>query len=51
MMRPPSDLLWPVEDLSAALEQLAQRAGYGTSAGEVVAPPADVEPGEQLKAG
>jgi ATP-binding cassette, subfamily B, bacterial len=43
MMRP-SDLLWPVEDLSSALEQLADRAGYGTSAGEIVAPPADVEP-------
>lgn len=44
MMRPPSDLLWPVDELSAAFEQLAQRAGYGTSAGEVVAPAADVEP-------
>ena len=44
MRRPPFDLLWPVEDLSSALEQLSQRAGYGTPVGEVVAPPADVEP-------
>jgi ATP-binding cassette subfamily B protein len=44
-MGPPSDLLWPVDELSVALEQLAQRAGYGTSAREVAAPAvADVEP-------
>jgi ABC-type multidrug transport system fused ATPase/permease subunit len=37
-------VLWPVDELSDALEQLAQRAGYGTSAHEVAAPPTDVEP-------
>ncbi|HEY0250204.1 MAG TPA: ABC transporter ATP-binding protein [Kofleriaceae bacterium] len=43
-MRSPSDLLWPVEDLSEALEQLGQRAGFSTSAGEVAPPGGDVEP-------
>ena len=43
-MGQPSDLLWPVDELAGALEQLAQRAGYGTSAHEVAAPAADVEP-------
>ena len=38
------DLLWPVDELSDALEQLAQRAGYATAAHEVAAPAADVEP-------
>lgn len=40
----PADLLWPVHELADALDQLAQRAGYGTTAGEVAAPPPDVEP-------
>ena len=44
MTRSPSDLLWPVDHLPDALEQLAQRQGYGRAAGEVAAPPADVEP-------
>ncbi len=44
MTRSPSDLLWPVDQLPDALEQLAQRQGYGRAAGEVAAPPADVEP-------
>ncbi len=44
-MGPSADLLWPVDTLAEALEQLAQREGYGTSAREVTAPPvADVEP-------
>jgi ATP-binding cassette subfamily B protein len=44
MMRPPSDLLWPVEDLPAAFEQLAERAGYGVPAGTIAAPSGDGEP-------
>ena len=40
----PADLLWPVDQLPGALEQLAHRQGYGRAAGEVAAPPADVEP-------
>ena len=44
MTRLPSELLWPVDRLPDALEQLAQRQGYGRSAGEVGAPPANVEP-------
>ncbi|MCU0686283.1 MAG: ABC transporter ATP-binding protein, partial [Polyangiaceae bacterium] len=44
-MAPLADLLWPVDALSDALEQLALRTGYGASAREVTAPPAaDVEP-------
>jgi ATP-binding cassette subfamily B protein len=42
--RAPSDLLWPVHELSSALEQLAQRSGWGVSAGELGSPAADVEP-------
>jgi hypothetical protein len=44
MMGPPADVLFPVDELSGALEQLAQRAGYGHAAGEVAAPAPDVEP-------
>ncbi|HEY4244058.1 MAG TPA: ABC transporter ATP-binding protein [Kofleriaceae bacterium] len=44
MNRPPSDLLWPVDELPEAMEQLAQRAGWGASPGEVVPPADDVEP-------
>jgi ATP-binding cassette, subfamily B, bacterial len=44
MTRPDSELLWPVDRLPAALEHLAQRQGYGRPAGEIAAPPADVEP-------
>jgi len=44
MTRSPSDLLWPVDQLPDALEQLAQRQGYGRAAGEVAAPPAGLEP-------
>ncbi len=44
MTHPPSDLLWRVDELSSALEQLAERTGYSTSVGEVAAPAADVEP-------
>lgn len=40
----PSDILWPVEDLPTAIEQLAERAGYSTVTGEVASPPPDVEP-------
>ena len=39
-----SDLLWPVERLPDALEQLAQRQGYGRAAGEIAPPAAAVEP-------
>jgi ATP-binding cassette, subfamily B, bacterial len=40
----PSELLWPVDELSVALEQLAQRAGFSRSPGEVAAAAPDVEP-------
>ncbi len=40
----PANVLWPVEALADAIEQLAERAGYRTAAGEVAAPPANVEP-------
>jgi ATP-binding cassette, subfamily B, bacterial len=39
-----SALLWPVDALPDALEQLAVRQGYGRPAGEVAAPAPDVEP-------
>jgi ATP-binding cassette, subfamily B, bacterial len=44
VMGPPSDVLFPVDELSDALEQLAQRTGYGRSAGDIAAPAPDVEP-------
>jgi len=44
MTRSHSDLLWPVERLPDALEQLAQRQGYGRAAGEIAPPAAAVEP-------
>ena len=44
MMRPPSDLLWPVDELPGAFEQLAERAGYGVPIGNVAAPATDGEP-------
>ena len=44
MTRSHSDLLWPVERLPDALEQLAQRQGYGRAAGEIAPPAASVEP-------
>ncbi|WP_141330210.1 ABC transporter ATP-binding protein [Myxococcus sp. AB025B] len=44
MTRANSDLLWPVERLPDALEQLAQRQGYGRAGGEISPPAAAVEP-------
>ncbi len=44
MTRATAELLWPVDHLSEALELLAHRAGYGTSAGEVAPPSPEVEP-------
>ncbi len=44
MTRQPCELLWPVEELSSALEQLAQRAAYGTPGREIGAPAAGAEP-------
>jgi ATP-binding cassette, subfamily B, bacterial len=38
------ELLWPVDRLPDALEQLARRQGYGERVGEVTAPDAAVEP-------
>src|ERR1051325_2301105 len=39
-----SHLLWPVDRLPDALEQMAQRAGYGERFGELSAHAPDVEP-------
>jgi ATP-binding cassette subfamily B protein len=44
MMGPPSDVLFPVDELPDALEQLAQRTGYGRSASDIAAPAPDIEP-------
>ena len=44
MTPPPSELLWRVDELASALEQLAERSGYSTSIGEVSPPPGEVEP-------
>jgi ATP-binding cassette, subfamily B, bacterial len=44
MTRDPEELLWPVERLPDALEQMALRAGYGRSEGEWTAPAPSVEP-------
>jgi ATP-binding cassette, subfamily B, bacterial len=39
-----SHLLWPVDRLPEALEQMAQRAGYGVRLGELTAHDAAIEP-------
>ena len=44
MSDPFLDLLWPVERLPEALEQLAVIAGYGATLGELSAPEPGVEP-------
>ncbi len=44
MTRAPAELLWPVDQLPDALEQLASRQRYGRPAGDVAAPAPDVEP-------
>jgi ATP-binding cassette subfamily B protein len=44
MRRELSELLWPVDRLPEALEQLAQREGYGTPLGEPCTHDASVEP-------
>ena len=44
MTAEPADLLWPVDRLPDALEQLARREGYGARGGDVFAPDASVEP-------
>lgn len=43
-MHDPSRLLWPVDQLPEALEQMAQREGYGASPGDLSSHAADVEP-------
>jgi len=40
----PTDLLWPVDRLPDALEQMAQRAGYGASPGDLSTHDSGVEP-------
>jgi ABC-type multidrug transport system fused ATPase/permease subunit len=44
MMHDPSNLLWPVDRLPDALEQMARRAGYGARPGELGAHDPAVEP-------
>jgi ATP-binding cassette, subfamily B, bacterial len=44
MMGPPADLLWPVDELPGAFEQLAERSGFGVPTGGVAAPAGDGEP-------
>ncbi len=44
MSGPPADLLWPVDELPAAFEQLAERSGYGVPIGNIAAPVSDGEP-------
>ena len=44
MMHDPSNLLWPVDRLPEALEQMARRAGYGARPGELGAHEPDIEP-------
>lgn len=43
-MHDPSHLLWPVDRLSDALEQMAHRAGYGGRPGELGAHDPEIEP-------
>ena len=44
MTHDPSHLLWPVDRLPDALEQMAHRAGYGARAGELTAHDPAAEP-------
>ena len=44
MMHDLSNLLWPVDRLPEALEQIAHRAGYGGRLGELSAHDPEIEP-------